>query len=399
MLPPELVRARRRGDSLELQKFPTAERRRALEMAEELLAFMRGAEGMSLDEVTELLGAVDRTSKEEKLFLGLKKLLLDEAEFGAAAVADPVALRRALFGRASQARRELAVGASLDRAALLAEVAQGFDITVAAAEEGLFSDSKGAALLTRVPGLAPVELVERYELAQLQGVLLRAVRVTVRLCAASPEVYRSLFRKLKFRQLLYRLSREEPGYRIEIDGPFSVIESTTRYGLQLALLVPALLECDEVELEAELRWGKERKSLAFRQALRGAASPLPAPLRPELDALVAETELGGGLTVRPSSELLDVPGLGLIAPDLVFEREGRPPVHMELLGYWSREAVWKRVEWAERATAHRVLFAASSRLRVKQEVLDDRQSSALYVFKGTMSRRAILDKVHELMER
>ncbi len=50
------------------------------------------------------------------------------------------------------------------------------------------------------------------------------------------------------------------GYRIEIDGPYSLFESVTKYGLELALLLPALEACDSVQLVADLRWGKKTRS-------------------------------------------------------------------------------------------------------------------------------------------
>ena len=53
-------------------------------------------------------------------------------------------------------------------------------------------------------------------------------------------------------------------------------------------------------------------------------------------------------TAEPAHALLDLPGAGLCVPDLVFTHAdtGRR-VYFEALGYWSREAVWRRVELVE----------------------------------------------------
>jgi len=403
VLGPDLVRARRRGEALELQKFPAKDKARALSIAEDLLALINSAEGASYDEVLEALGAVDRDSREEKLWSGLKKLLLDDAEFGAPAAIEPIGFRRALFARASAVRRTLEAGARIDRPALLAELAREHQIDPALAEDALFSDLKGAARMTRLPRIGAAELVERYELAQLQGVLLRAVSLVVDVRCSSAEGYRQLFHKLKFRQLLYRLSELPDGrFRLEIDGPFSVLEATTKYGLQLALLVPALYACDEVELAARVRWGKERKALSFSATLkkRDSRTLAATELRQELEGLVAAVaKRGSGFSVGPAESLLALPGVGLIVPDLVFRSPHRPPVYLELLGYWSRPAVWQRIEWAEADRERRVLFVVSSRLRVSEEMLDENQSSALYVFKGSLNPRAILERIEALATR
>lgn len=402
MLGPELVRARRRGDQLELQKFPEKDRVRALEIAEDALAILSALPGSSQDEVTEALGTLDYEAREEKLVAGIRKLLLDEAEFGAEPSLEPVQLRKLLFERASARRADATAEAPFSREAVVAEIAAEIGSSVPAVEEALFADLKGAAKLTKLPRVTPAELVERYELAQVQGVLLRAVQVNVTVSCSRPEDYRALFHKLKFRQLLFRIEELPEGrFRLVVDGPFSLFDSVTKYGQKLALLVPALLGCDEVEIDAQVRWGAERKPLGFKTVLKKRAGEgAELGMREEISALVEATEKrGGSWSVRHASALLNVPGVGLCIPDLIFESPGRPSVHFELLGYWSRDAVWKRLEWAEAAPERRVLFAVSSRLRVSEAVVDDDASSALYVFKGTMNPKAILDRVEILAKR
>jgi predicted nuclease of restriction endonuclease-like RecB superfamily len=95
--------------------------------------------------------------------------------------------------------------------------------------------------------------------------------------------------------------------------------------------------------------------------------------------------------------LLDHPGLGVCIPDLVLRhRDGAEPIYVEVLGFWSRDAVWKRVELAQQGLAARIVFCASSRLRVSAEVLADDAPAALYVFKGKPSARALLERVEQV---
>ena len=54
------------------------------------------------------------------------------------------------------------------------------------------------------------------------------------------------------------------------------------------------------------------------------------------------------------------------------------------------------VEELENREAEAVLFAFSSRLRVSEEVLDGELPGALYVYKGTMSARAIAERLERL---
>ena len=53
------------------------------------------------------------------------------------------------------------------------------------------------------------------------------------------------------------------GYVFHIDGPLSLFSATTKYGLQVALFLPALLHCQDFRLEAEVRWGPRREPRSF----------------------------------------------------------------------------------------------------------------------------------------
>jgi predicted nuclease of restriction endonuclease-like RecB superfamily len=108
--------------------------------------------------------------------------------------------------------------------------------------------------------------------------------------------------------------------------------------------------------------------------------------------------------VSSNGAILELPGVGLSVPDLVFERrptgKGRSApedrVYLEVMGYWSRDAVWKRVELVQAGLAQRVLFAVSAKLRVSEDVLEGDLPGALYVYKQTMSARSVLERLERL---
>jgi hypothetical protein len=109
---------------------------------------------------------------------------------------------------------------------------------------------------------------------------------------------------------------------------------------------------------------------------------------------------GDAFRATPAEALLSLPGVGVIAPDLVVtEIATKIRVYVEVLGWWSREAVWKRVDLVEKGLGERVVFAVSERLRVSEEVLGDDVPACLYVYKGTMSPRNVLTRVKELAGR
>lgn len=409
MLTADLVNARRRNGELCLVALDAAARQRALTLAETLVAITVASVGLARDDLLLALAAVDVGPREHRLRDGLVKLIEDRCQFDTRDDADPEETRRQVFSRASEARASLPAGVLLDRETLLAEVASERGTSPDAIERALFADLRGAHRLTEFRAPSGAGLVAAYEHAQAQAVLLRAVKVTVDVLCSSAGGLRALFRRLKFLRLLHTVVRTEKGHRIVIDGPFSLFESATKYGLQLALVLPALDHCDAWRLEADVRWGKDRTPLSFRlasDAWSAASTPLEAsPLPDEVQALVRSfVALDTPWRVSESTDILELPGVGLAIPDLVFERrrgKAGPPerVYLEVLGYWSRAAAWKRVELVEAGLPERILFAVSSHLRVSEEVLDGEHPGALYVYKRTMSARVIAERLEQLMAR
>ena len=97
--------------------------------------------------------------------------------------------------------------------------------------------------------------------------------------------------------------------------------------------------------------------------------------------------------------MLDLPGAGLCVPDLAFStgtgRRARR-VYFEVLGFWRREAVWRRIDLVKAGLPHRILFAASRHLRVSEQALDGDAPPALYVYTRVMSPRAVAQRLEQL---
>lgn len=392
MLTADLVDVRTKDGALTLPELDAKKHARVVALAATVLDAVQAAEGRTRGELESALGALEVGPREHRLKDGLVKLALDDAEFAEPDTQGAEALRREVFTVAAARRREH----RFDRDVLLAELAATKQTTPDALAHELFADLRESHALTRAPHTSPAALADRWDRGRAQAVLLRAVRVTVVVRSSSPHAARALFRRIKFLRLLCTITRDGDAHKLEIDGPASLFDSSTRYGLQLAMLVPALEACDGYELRAEVLWGRDRAKYLFRMG-GGHGAPANEPADPAVRELIAA--LGKlGATARPSTEVLDLPGVGLCVPDLEIERAGQK-VYVELLGFWSRDAVWRRVELVENGLGPRVVFAVGARLRVSEAVLPDASPSALYVYKGVVSPRALLEKVDAVARR
>src|SRR5262249_2665752 len=148
--------------------------------------------------------------------------------------------------------------------AVLREVADGLGLTPAAVEQGLFADLKSEQRLVRFKDTTAERLLQRYNVALAQAVLLRSTRVHVHIRGEPPQRYRQLLRLVKFHRLVCEIDNTGPdAYCLHLDGPLSLFTATQKYGMQLALFLPAVLRCRDFKVQAELRWGAQRKPKTF----------------------------------------------------------------------------------------------------------------------------------------
>src|SRR5262245_58811878 len=306
-----------------------------LELATRLLDSFRNREEVTRGELVEDLAATFGDRPGQFLQQGLIKLLADRCEFAVVSGHPPDVLREAVFHSAAAAR----AGGTFDRAAVLERVSAELSLTPVEIEAGLFADLKSEQQLVAFQDTTPERLLERYNVALAQAVLLRAVGVTVDVRREPAARLRRLFRQVKFHRLVCDVEPLDPeGYRLKLDGPMSLFTATQKYGLQLALFLPAVLHCRDFTLTAELRWGAERKPKVFELTAADRLVPHQAEqgtyVPPEL-AMFAEQfrKKSAGWALHEESAVFPLGG-SFWVPDFRLEHQasGRE-VYLEVLGF------------------------------------------------------------------
>jgi uncharacterized protein len=334
----------------------------AREAAAALLALAEGQLGQPRAALLEALRAVEFPALAPKAALGLAHLVLERCTFEVAAAVEPAALRAAVFDAAAAAWRAGPApgGAGADpavepgtpawRAAVLAAAAGPLGLDAAAADAALYADLEDNQRLLAVEPLRAEELPWRYNVALVQGLLLRAERMTLTAPWPAPQRLRQLMRWLKFYRLLFRQESGAEALRLVLDGPLSVLESATRYGLELAQFFPALLLWEQPwRLEAELRLGKARRPARLRLEphpwLRSHYPDHGQWIAAEVERFVAAFNAGAGpWRAQPAEALLMLPGNRCLVPDVELRREGAPPVYLEQLATPDAAQVSARLE-------------------------------------------------------
>ena len=376
--------------------------------AEQVLDTARSCVGSPRQQYTALVQAMGETQQERKVARGLSKLVEAGCVFDEASPEESTAIRKELFLLATQSRKQGNSNSEWNREAIIGQVCAEHAWKAESIDERLYADLPGAQRLLRAPDWSAEDLVCNYDTARVQAVLLRAVQVRVHYGHTTAAQLRELFRQLKFRRLLHRSERRsEQGLSLTIDGPYSLFESVTKYGLQMAMLMPALRAAGPFDLEADVQWGARREPLLYRTVNGPAISDL-SPNAPAEEQFEHNSELLQLLTdlrglsakfqIKPATVLVDLPGVGLCVPDITFIDLESPErcVHFELMGYWSRASVWKRVELVQSGLREPIIFGVNQRLRVSEEVLEGESQGALYVFRGRPNAKTLLERVEKL---
>src|SRR4051812_566252 len=193
MLTGKLVRVRYARDRI-LPHYLNPEDAGWLELAEELLALFRGQAGRSRGELEADLREVIGDDPSQLVHQGLAKLLEDRCEFETVSGQPPEELRPAVFRAAAEARTG---DAPFNRTAILQTVADSFGVSADVVEKGLFADLKGEQRLVRFKNISAERLLQRYNVALAQAVLLRSSRVHVIVRHETPQRLRQLLRLVK----------------------------------------------------------------------------------------------------------------------------------------------------------------------------------------------------------
>jgi len=399
MLTADLALSWQRGERTG-PRYLDAEDPNYLQVAADLSRLVREYQGRSRADLERALTEYVGVGTDYKILRGLIKLLLDRCQFEIACSKDPAEIRQALFFKARHHHPVLA-GSSL-REQLIAETAAALGCGPEVVVENLYADLPGNQQLTYFEELSARELLERYNLAQAQALLYRCVEMRLRIEPQDAAITRGLFEAIKAYRLIHTI-RGTPatGYEIRLDGPLSMFHRSQKYGIQMAVFLPALLLYPGWRLKAEINaqfGGKASFELSSDQTRLQSHYLVELPgENPLLEKLVESWPgVGSEWALRLSKEVIDL-GESAFIPDVVFDHPAGARVYFELIGYWTPRSLSERLKEFERARLQNYLVAVSEEMRCSREGPRGLPVNVL-VFKRALAARelgAALDLFHQ----
>ncbi len=369
MLTSELAINRRRGDKIFPQfiKTDNAVYRRDAEVLIEIFLEFQGKTRGELElELEEYVG----TGTDYRILRGFIKLLLDRCEFETASIAAPEEIRQKLFLEAGKFQPVLP--ASAQRGEVLDAIAAEFQTDADTILGSVYADLSAQQRLVSFEEIEEIDLLDRYNLAQAQALLYKCVEMRIRAAPSDAENYRAIFGWIKHFGLIHTIAgTAENGYEITLTGAASLFHRSQKYGIQMAVFLPALLLCKDWEMSAEIsdkQYGRVFYELGSEQTeLKSCYADEPEYKNSDIEKLKIDWEKSSAdWQLEENREVVDL-GKTAFVPDFVLISPDKDKIYLDVLGFWTPKSLKKRLEELQSANFRKFIFAAGQDLRGSRE--------------------------------
>jgi predicted nuclease of restriction endonuclease-like RecB superfamily len=276
-------------------------------------------------------------------------------------------------------------------------------------EKGLYADLQENRILNEFEPPTPEALIHRYNLSQVQGIFYRASHIIINAHRNDPGEYKLLFRYLKLFQLMSYIEGDaDTGFTITIDGPTSLFKPSTRYGLSLAKMIPALLHVSKWSLKAKLQI-RDSYSGAIKTgyfALNDSCGLVSHyPPQKTYDSMLEESfakrwqKTQTQWQLEREVDLIPLPGSVMIPDFRLLHPDGRDFL-LEIVGYWRPEYLQKKFYQVKRADVDNLILAVSQRLNLQKAGVNFTDLPAKVIwFKDKLTPKAVLEILDDNSDR
>jgi uncharacterized protein len=395
---------RYQGEGLQPKRLALDGDNRAI--AADLITLFQQQVGHTQGDLNRQLQDLEGEDTNYRIKRGLAHLLRTGfATFEAVSPLEPIELRRRVFALAAQAVPSLAATEGT-LAALGQQLSAELDreVTVADLRQGLYADRPDNHILTTFEAPTSEALIHRYNLSQTQGVFYKASDLVMHLYRNDPGEYKLMFRYLKlFRLMTYIEGDADQGFTITIDGPASLFKPSTRYGVDIAKLIPAILHVSKWRLTATLQtkdnYTQQVKPRQFTlDSDCGLVTHYP-PGKP-YDSMIEESFVSRWPAttlwrLEREVDLVPLPGSVMIPDFRLVHPDGREYL-LEIVGYWRPEYLRKKFAQVRNSGRDNLILAVSERLNLEKAGVDIAKVAGQVVwFKTKLQPKVVLEVLGE----
>lgn len=397
MLTSDLALNRKRGTRI-YPRFIKPDNSNYLRKTKSLIEIFRKNENKSRGELgTELENYVGMGTN-YRVLRGFIKLLMDRCKFETISIADPFEIRKKIFLEAKKIQPVLPD--SKEREDILEKAADEFNTDADTISKTLYADLPNQQHITSFEDILPEDLINLYNLAQAQALLYKCVAMKIQVNPSDRANYRALFEAIKHFGLIHSIKgSSKNGYQITITGAASLFHRSQKYGIQMAVFLPALLLCKNWKMSAEI-YDKKNVSTVYELSkesnnLSSCYVEKPEFENPLFEKLKKDWEKS--LTkwrLIENKEIIDL-GKTTFIPDFILLSPDKKRVYLDILGFWTQNILKKRLKQVEGMPFQNFILAAS------QELLADREKETIsnkniVLFKSVINPNVIEEAAEKL---
>ena len=214
--------------------------------------------------------------------------------------------------------------------------------------------------------------MHRYNVAQIQGLLLRANDLTIKIKDLDLSERRALFLNLRFHRLLADIRNDEKNKTIEIilSGPLSLFQSAQTYGIRLANFFPHLLNVSTWKLEANINIKNFDLVLKLDQKCKIKSHyNKKTPYIPEELSLCVDglKKIDRAISAKAAEVILNLGGQNIVIPDIEITKASKS-IYVELFHKWHVGQLKKRLSEIDSNDKNCVILGVCSKLAKSKEM-------------------------------
>jgi len=393
MLTADLAIAFQRGDRIYPRRFEPDDA--TLGVAEDLIRIVASHIHHRRADLDRALDEYVGTGTDYRILRGLIKLLMDGCQFETGGAVEPAELRRRLF-LAAKAHHPVT---RAQREQLIAGISEELGCAPEAVTSGLYADLTDNQRLIAFDEPPPDDLIAQYNLAQAQALLYRCVEMRLTVLPQESGGYRRLFSAIKRYDLIHTIKgNARAGYEVRLSGPVSLFHRSQKYGIRMAVFLPALLECEKWRMSAEIETKRGKAFFELDSAKHNL--PVKETFVWAEDGNLTEKFLSGwarlnsGWRAAVCNEVIDLSGTAFV-PDVLLEDSGGRKIYVELFGFWTPRYLKERLAEFERGNFKNFVLLVSEELRGSRDAPATLPPNVVS-YKTSPDARAVLAVVEQI---
>ena len=353
-----------------------------LDVAEGLLTFYRSQQGATRNEIQDALSPHLYRAHNLTIARGLNKLIEDRCTF--TDPRDRRSLRESVFAASAAALSTPQADLRQHHKTIAAQLG----LSSKQLYDELYADLPNAAVLETPCDLGGRQLMHTFNLAQAQGLLIYAQSMEIAIADTDVAMRRRLLKAMRFRRLLATIKQDDLGNLIlSVSGPASVLEQHQRYGLQLALFLPAIACTADWAMSAEINPPRKEKRSRVRLQLDASSGLqgdnkflgyIPDEVTGLLERLQKQCP---DWQCDDQAPLINVANGEIVVPDLRVHINGRSYA-IELFHRWHAHALRRRLQQLESAAVPDYLIIGVDRSVLKKKDFQDMAEHPLLAQRG-----------------